>query len=99
MIAAVVTLLDAGHSRDGDPRRLYRVTIARETHRGITIELLHVDERYHGDEILNLVLDQYNIPTIAVTRTRPLGITALTYRNLAADAAIATSKFLEKAIS
>jgi hypothetical protein len=84
-----VALLDAGNDRDGQPRRLYRITIADKY--GIIIR--HVLEGYHGNEILKAALGD-RFARVWHSGIPKLGITQESFRELAREANALTTAFL-----
>ena len=75
---AIYTLLDAGNDQNGNPRRLYRITMVTDTH----ITTTHVLAGYHGKNIVNIITVHTNTQHDAGT----IRITPKEYRRLLPEA-------------
>jgi hypothetical protein len=86
------TLLDGGRTRDGTPRRLWRVTFAGCD--GIAIR--HLIEEYHGKAYLHQAVGEH---TRKIIYGDTLAITPRQYQDLVQEAAMLCHKLDDEAMS
>jgi hypothetical protein len=90
---AIVTLLDAKHGPEGQPRRLLRLSVIRTFFTGShEVQHMHVEEGYSGDQIMKLALKR--LPPENIHWAGSLKITPDAFRTLKAEATASTSKLL-----
>jgi len=85
-------ILDAGRTKDGDPRRLYRISFAGAG--GLAIR--HVLEGYHGDSVVRLAVGDH-VRKLKFERNS-IGITFKAYAELLSDASMLTHRLIDEAM-